>query len=121
MDESGFEKFEARVLASRAKQNGPAQPSYEDWLDKGKILCEKHSNYQWAIGDWLNDGREFFDAKDIMGDMPGYLLLQKTVKADGTTGYKGPNIPKFWEDASAAVQVGTWSLTQFAMVAVAYP
>src|SRR5579872_2226886 len=116
MDESGFEKFEARVLAARAEQK--ALPSYDEWLEKGKKLCAKHSGLQWAIGDWLNDGREYFDPKEITGDIPGYLLLTK--QDDGS--YAGPrDLPKFWADAAAIVQMGIGTLKQYAMVAAAYP
>ena len=116
MDQSGFEKFESRVLASRAEQQ--ARPDYDSWLAHGKKLCAKHSAYQWAIGDWLNDGRDYFDPKEITGDIPGYLLLTK--QEDGS--YSGPkDLPKFWADAAAIVQMGIGTLKQYALVAAIYP
>ena len=83
--ESSFDSDFAKVAAS-----GPQRPApdYEKWRAEGKKLAEKHSGYQWRIGDWIDFGLTHFDPKNFIGDIPGYMRLGKGRDENGETCYR---------------------------------
>jgi hypothetical protein len=119
--------FAPRVFGETDWENMPIpyvvpkhEIDYKTWIGQGRKLASKHGNVQWAIGDWTLEGQCQFDYKSIVGDL-GYVALSKTVKADGSTGYKGPTVPNFWKDASAETNMEIPTLKLMAKVALAFP
>ena len=92
---------------------------YSDWLAKGKTLCDQNGTIQWNIGDWLLDGQVEFDYKELVD--VDYTFLQKTARADGSSGYKGPMVPNFWKDAAAEVHMEVSTLKEMAKTARTFP
>lgn len=93
---------------------------YNAWLQKGRDITQEHGNIQWNVGDWVADGRCAFDYKDIVGNL-GHLALTKTVKDDGSTGYKGPTIPHFWKDVATETDMAVSTLKNLSRISLAYP
>lgn len=97
--------------------SGTPVPNYEEWLAHGRELSEKHSGYQWNLGDWLCEGQDHFD----VGPIDGYLLLHKTTRDDGTNGFRGERVPNFWSDVSEEIGLSPATLKDYAWVARSYP
>lgn len=112
--ESGFNKSD---FGKPSKKSRPA-PDYSQWLAIGRKLAEKHSGYQWRVGDWIVQGDDLFN---VSGAIPGYLLLHKTTKDDGTKGFKSEKLPNFWEDVEAEIGLARSTVKQYAQVSRAYP
>jgi hypothetical protein len=90
---------------------------YQAWLAHGRDLAEKHSGYQWNIGDWLIEGEGQFDP----GKIPSYLLIhKKNVSDDGTNQFASTKAPNYWRDAAAEVGMAVPCLREYAFVARAF-
>jgi hypothetical protein len=102
---------------------GPATPvvSYTEWLARGKNLADKHSGYQWRLGDWICDGQEHFDFKSVVGEIPGYMLLSKVTDENGEASHKSVKIANFWKDVSAEIGLAESTVKDYAWVARSYP
>src|ERR1700733_1353998 len=112
-----FDKPFSSVKSKKAK---PA-PDYDKWHAEGKKLAEKHSGYQWRIGDWIDTGLTYFDPKNFIGGLPGYMLLGKGTDEDGETCYRSMKVPNFWKEVEAITGLATSTVKQYAQVARAYP
>jgi hypothetical protein len=115
--ESDFDKW---PKSAKGKKSKPA-PDYVAWLARGKKLADKHSGYQWKIGDWLVEGDEFFNAKNYVEGIPRYLLLRKSTDENGEACHKSIKIPNYWKDISDEIGLAVSTLKQYAQVARAYP
>lgn len=104
-------------FAAPSAGSGFVFEDYEAWLAHGRDLSEKHSGYQWGIGDWLCEGQDHFDP----GPVDSYLLLHKTTNDDGTAGFKGEKQPNFWNDVSEQIGLAPPTLKDYAWVARSYP
>src|SRR6266436_8429510 len=94
-------------------------PEYTEWLARGRDLADRHSGYQWNIGDWLLEGEGQFD---IIGAIPSHLLIhKKNVSDDGTNQFASTKVPHYWKDASAEVGIPTPTLREYAFTARAWP
>jgi hypothetical protein len=96
-------------------------PEYSAWLARGRQLAEKHSGYQWKIGDWLVEGDELFNARNYVEGIPSYLLLRKGRDENGETCHKSIKIPNYWKEISDEIGLAVSTLKQYAQVARAYP
>jgi hypothetical protein len=79
---------------------------YNDWLAQGKRLAAEHNNRQWLLGDWLNEGDEEYNVKNL--DIPSYLLI-------------GSHPPNFWKDVSEKTDLVVGTLKLMALVARRFP
>jgi hypothetical protein len=117
---SPFETDFDKVTTAKGKKAKPA-PDYDAWLARGKNLADKHSGYQWKIGDWLVEGDEFFNAKNLI-DIPRHMLIGRArIGADGETEHKAIKVPNFWKEISEVIGLAVSTLKQYAQVARAYP
>jgi len=108
------------VTTGKGKKSKPA-PDYDTWLARGQKLADKHSGYQWKIGDWLVEGDEFFNAKNLI-DIPRHMLIGRArIGADGETEHKALKVPNFWKDISDVIGLAVSTLKQYVQVARAYP
>jgi hypothetical protein len=116
--DSSFESDFDKVPASR-----PARPSpdYNKWLAKGKKLADRHSGYQWSLGDWIVEGLTHFDPKNFIGDIPGYMLLAKGRDENGETCHRSLKVPNYWKDVEELTGLATSTVKQYAQVSRAYP
>ncbi len=97
-------------------------PDYSEWLARGRDLAEGHSGHQWNLGDWLNEGQPYFDAKEFIGDIPSYMLIGRAhVGDDGEMHHSGVKIPSYWKDASAEVGIPVPTLREYSFTARAWP
>ncbi len=96
-------------------------PEYSAWLARGRKLAEKHSGYQWKIGDWLVEGDELFNAQNYVEGIPSYLLLRKATDENGEVCHKSIKIPNYWKEISEEIGLAVSTLKQYAQVARAYP
>jgi hypothetical protein len=115
--ESDFDKW---PKSAKGKKSKPA-PDYVAWLARGKKLADKHSGYQWKIGDWLVEGDDFFNAKNFVEGIPRYLLLKKSTDENGEACHKSIKIPNYWKDISDEIGLAISTLKQYAQVCRAYP
>jgi hypothetical protein len=97
------------------------RPDYDKWLAKGKKLADRHSGYQWSIGDWIVEGQAHFDPKNFIDGVPGYMMLGKGRDENGETCHRSIKVPNYWKDVEAEIQLATSTLKQYAQVARAYP
>ncbi|HTA59507.1 MAG TPA: hypothetical protein VK805_15200 [Candidatus Baltobacteraceae bacterium] len=117
---SPFETDFDKVTTGKGKKSKPA-PDYDTWLARGQKLADKHSGYQWKIGDWLVEGDEFFNAKNLI-DIPRHMLIGRArIGADGETEHKALKVPNFWKDISDVIGLAVSTLKQYVQVARAYP
>lgn len=116
-DQSWEDPFVDKDWETSGPGGSASYQDYEKWLSTGRKLADGHSGYQWRLGDWLIIGENHFD----YGAIPGYLLLHKTNKDDGTNGFKAEKIPNYWRDASALVGIPVPTLKDYAHTARAYP
>ncbi len=117
---SPFETDFDKVTTAKGKKSKPA-PDYDGWLARGKKLADKHSGYQWKIGDWLVEGDEFFNAKNFI-DIPRHMLIGRArIGADGETEHKAIKVPNFWKEISDVIGLAVSTLKQYAQVARVYP
>ena len=108
------------MTTGKGKKSKPA-PDYDTWLARGQKLADKHSGYQWKIGDWLVEGDEFFNAKNLI-DIPRHMLIGRArIGADGETEHKALKVPNFWKDISDVIGLAVSTLKQYVQVARAYP
>ena len=95
---------------------------YYEWLNRGRTLCESHSDNQWNIGDWLIEGECAFDFKSVVGDLPRHMLIGRGHAGDdGEIEYKSIKVPNFWKDAAAETGSAVNTLKVIVRVARAYP
>jgi len=113
--ESDFDK-----VTKSSKKSKPA-PEYDAWLARGKKLADKHSGYQWKIGDWLVEGQCYFDAQSFIGGVAGFMLLRKSTDENGESCHKSIKIPNYWKEISDAIGLAISTIKQYAQVARAYP
>jgi hypothetical protein len=79
---------------------------YGAWLKQGKELAREHNNRQWLLGDWVNEGDDEYNAKNL--GIPSYLLI-------------GSHPPNFWKDVSAATDLSVNTLKGLGLVARRFP
>ena len=95
---------------------------YNQWLAHGKELAEKHSGYQWNIGDWLVEGESSFDPQNFIGDIPRHMLIgQPRTGADGEEHCPSIKIPNYWKDAAAEIGMAVPTLREYAFTSRCYP
>jgi hypothetical protein len=116
-----FEKDSDDFAKAGPRGKQKPEPDYDKWCEQGKKLAEKHSGYQWRIGDWILEGQAHFDPKNFVGDIPRYMLLSKGRDSDGEACYKSVKIPNYWKDVEELTGLATSTVKQYAQVARAYP
>ena len=79
---------------------------YGEWLARGKSLAAEHNNRNWLLGDWINEGDDEYNFKNL--GIPDYLLI-------------GSHPPNFWKDVSAETDLGVGTLKQLGLVARRFP
>jgi hypothetical protein len=113
--------FESSFYKPSKAKKSKAAPDYVAWLARGKKLADKHSGYQWKIGDWLVEGEEHFDFKNVVGEIPSHMLLRKATDENGEACHKSIKLPNFWKEISDEIGLAVSTLKQYAQVARAYP
>lgn len=79
---------------------------YASWLAQGKALAAEHSNRQWLLGDWVNEGDDEYNYKNL--GIESYLLI-------------GSHPPNFWKDTSAETNLAVGTLKNLGLVARRFP
>jgi hypothetical protein len=120
---SSFEKDSDDFAKAGPRGQQKPAPDYDKWCAEGKKLAERHSGYQWRIGDWIEFGLTHFDPKNFidMRRSERYLLLSKGRDSDGETCYKSFKVPNYWKDVEELTGLATSTVKQYAQVARAYP
>lgn len=79
---------------------------YTAWLARGKSLAAEQNNRNWLLGDWLNEGDDEYNYKNL--GIPNYLLI-------------GSHPPNFWKDVSDETDLAVGTLKNLALVARRFP